>query len=74
MEPGIYKHYKRGEYRVLGVGTHTETGEELVMYEQLYDAEDFSKGTIWVRSLKEFTDSVEVDGQTVPRFSLVRKF
>ena len=32
MEAGVYKHYKGGFYQVLGVGVHTETGQELVIY------------------------------------------
>jgi hypothetical protein len=31
---GIYKHYKGNYYRVIGFGIHTETKEELVIYEK----------------------------------------
>ena len=34
---GIYQHYKGPKYRVLGVVRHSETLEELVHYECLYD-------------------------------------
>ena len=37
---GIYKHYKGDYYIVEGVATHTETGEELVLYRGLYNSSD----------------------------------
>lgn len=35
IRPGRYRYYKGNEYRVLGCATHTETGEELVVYQAL---------------------------------------
>ena len=64
--PGRYRHYKGGEYEVLGVATHSESEERLVVYRPLYGA-----GELWVRPLAMFIESVEVDGQSVPRFSLI---
>lgn len=34
---GRYQHYKGKEYKVLGVAKHSETLEELTVYEALYD-------------------------------------
>ena len=36
LKPGRYRHYKGGEYEVQGIATHSETGEQLVVYSPLY--------------------------------------
>lgn len=64
----VYEHYKGQKYRVIGVGLHTETLEEVVMYEALYDN---PLGRLWCRPLKMWLESVEVNGQSVPRFKLL---
>ncbi len=68
--PGIYRHFKRGEmYRVHFVAKHSETLEELVVYEALYDNPD---GTYWIRPLKMFTEKVKFKNTYVPRFERVQ--
>ncbi|ACO77662.1 hypothetical protein AvCA_14460 [Azotobacter vinelandii CA] len=67
VQPGLYRHYKGAEYRVLGVVRHSESEEELVLYQALYG--DFG---LWVRPLAMFAESVEVDGRRMPRFALIR--
>lgn len=67
---GIYAHYKGKEYRVLGVGKHSETHEEMVIYEALYSNE---VSRLWVRPLALFVEQVEVEGRLYPRFKLVRE-
>ena len=37
-EPGRYRHYKGGEYELVGVARHSETLEPLVIYRPLYNA------------------------------------
>ncbi|GAA4467838.1 hypothetical protein GCM10023093_24310 [Nemorincola caseinilytica] len=69
VNPGIYRHYKGKEYRVLGTAKHSETLEDLVVYETLYE-NDLSK--LWVRPLKMFTEMVEVNGAMISRFQYVR--
>ena len=66
MVAGKYRHYKGRDYEVLGVAKHSETQEPLVVYRCLYG--DFG---LWVRPLSMFLESVELGGETLPRFVLV---
>ncbi len=63
---GRYRHYKGGEYEVLGVARHSETEEALVVYRALY-----GEGGLWVRPEVMFRGVVEVDGRSVARFAPV---
>jgi hypothetical protein len=65
---GIYKHYKGGSYQVLGVGIHSETLEEYVIYKALY-----GQGLTWLRPLSMFLEEVEVKGLPQRRFKFVSK-
>ena len=64
---GRYRHYKGGEYEVLGVVRHSETLEPLVLYRPLYNATG-----MWVRPFDMFLETIEHEGQSQPRFSPVR--
>ncbi|MES2092573.1 MAG: DUF1653 domain-containing protein [Actinomycetota bacterium] len=63
---GTYRHYKGSRYEVIGVATHSETEEPLVVYRALYGV--FG---LWVRPLEMFRGEVEVDGRRVLRFAAV---
>lgn len=71
IAPGRYRHYKGKEYEVLGVGRHSETLEEIVIYRALYEDKEFGKGALWARPKSLFTDTVEIDGKRVARFTPV---
>ncbi|MCW2291828.1 hypothetical protein M2262_001878 [Pseudomonas sp. BIGb0408] len=66
LQPGLYRHYKGPEYRVLGVARHSETEEDVVVYQALY-----GEYGLWVRPLEMFQGEVELDGKRVPRFAFV---
>ncbi len=68
VAPGRYRHYKGGEYEVLGVGRAEETHEKLVIYRALYRSEEFGDNALWARPLSSFIESVTVNGKKVPRF------
>ncbi len=63
---GRYRHYKGGEYEVLGVVRHSETLEALVLYRALYGAMG-----LWVRPAAMFSEQIEVNGQSRPRFEKI---
>ena len=60
---GRYRHYKGGEYEVLGAARHSETLEPLVVYRPLYNASGW-----WVRPHAMFFGTVRLDGVERPRF------
>jgi hypothetical protein len=63
---GRYRHYKGGEYEVIGVARHSETLEPLVVYRPLYGA-----GGLWVRPHAMFFGTLDVDGTLRQRFEPV---
>lgn len=67
---GIYSHYKNKRYKVLGVARHSETLEELVLYEALYEND---LGKIWVRPRQMFLEDVSVGDYKGPRFKFIEK-
>lgn len=66
-----YKHYKGKTYTILGVGHHSETEEKVVVYEGEYEDPTFGKYPIWVRPYEMFVETVEWEGERVPRFTLI---
>jgi hypothetical protein len=63
---GRYRHYKGGEYEVIGVARHSETLEPLVVYRPLYNASG-----LWVRPHAMFFGDVLVAGRVQPRFAFI---
>lgn len=66
VQKGRYRHFKGTEYEVLGVSTHSETGEKLVIYMSVD-----GKETLWARPYDMFTDVVEHNGKKINRFTLL---
>ena len=65
--PGRYRHYKGGEYEVIGVARHSESLEPFVIYRPLYNATGW-----WLRPHSMFFGSVMVEGRQQPRFAAVK--
>jgi len=63
IKPGIWQHFKGNRYRVVGVASHSETLEPMVVYRALY-----GEGGLWVRPAHMWNETVERDGKTFPRF------
>ncbi|HND60163.1 MAG TPA: DUF1653 domain-containing protein [Opitutaceae bacterium] len=64
--PGLFRHYKGNEYRVLSLARHSETLEPLVVYQALY-----GERGIWVRPAGMFVEKVTIGGQVRPRFARI---
>jgi len=60
---GLYRHFKGNYYKVIEVARHSESDEELVIYQALYGDEKF-----WARPLSMFTEQIVQDTKLVPRF------
>ncbi len=64
IKKGIYRHYKGNLYEVIGIAKHSETLEEMVVYQAMY-----GERGIWVRSKSMFEEMIERDGKVFRRFS-----
>jgi hypothetical protein len=73
MKLGKYKHYKGKEYNVVAIATHSETLEEMVVYEALYEIEEKGINSVWVRPKKMFEEMIEVNGLRMNRFQYLPK-
>lgn len=63
---GIYRHYKGNNYKLLAIAKHSETLEEMAVYQALY-----GEMGIWVRPLAMFNETIAKDGQLIRRFQLI---
>lgn len=68
VTPGVYRHYKGNRYRVLYLAHHSESLEELVIYQPI----DTDTG-IWARPLSMWNDIVTVDGVEMKRFERIEE-
>ena len=64
---GLYRHYKGGQYEVIGTARHSETLEPMTVYRALYGAHG-----LWVRPAAMFSETIEMDGVVRPRFEKVK--
>lgn len=58
-----YRHFKGNIYKVLHIAKHSETLEDMVVYQAMYGDK-----SIWVRSKAMFEESIERDGKVIRRF------
>lgn len=66
IKPGIWRHFKGNEYRVLCIAVHSETLEPMVVYQALY-----GERGIWVRRRGCGARASNGDGKTQPRFTRI---
>ena len=63
LKPGKYRHFKGKEYRLIGVASHSETLEPMVVYQALY-----GEGGLWVRPASMWEERVDREDYQGPRF------
>lgn len=66
MKKGIYKHYKGNLYKVITVARHSETEEEMVVYQALYGNFEY-----WVRPKVMFEENIHHKGENIKRFEFI---
>ena len=68
LKTGKYRHFKGKEYEVIGIASHSETMEPMVVYRALYG----EKG-LWVRPAAMWTEQVDREDYHGPRFVFVEE-
>ena len=69
IKTGLYRHYKGKTYYVEGSAKHSETLEDMVIYQAMYKDPQFGDFAMWIRPLSMFLEAVNVDGYSVQRFT-----
>ena len=64
---GLYRHYKGGMYRLIGIAKHSETLEGMVVYQAL------NTGDLWVRPRIMWDEIVKVNGTSQQRFTYLEE-
>jgi hypothetical protein len=65
-KPGFYRHYKGGEYEVIGTVRHSEDLQPMTLYRALY-----GERGLWVRPAAMFNETAVFDGVLQPRFAYI---
>lgn len=68
IKSGIYRHYKGNMYKVLHIAKHSETLEDMVIYQDVNAPEK-----IWARPASMWNDDIEIDGKIIKRFELTNE-
>ena len=71
IELGKYKHFKGTMIEVIGIALHSETMEELIIYNHPDPIKGKDANTLWARPKQMFLETVEVNGKQIPRFEKI---
>lgn len=68
IKPGKYRHFKCNMYEVIGIASHSETLEPMVVYRALYGAQG-----LWVRPAAMWSEIVDKEDYHGPRFQRIEE-
>ncbi len=68
IKPGKYRHFKGMEYQVIGIASHSETLEPMVVYQALYGQQG-----LWVRPATMWNEWVDREDYQGPRFTYIQE-
>ena len=68
IKSGKYRHFKGNLYEVIGIASHSETLEPMVVYRALY-----GEHGLWVRPAAMWNEIVEKDHYHGPRFQYIEE-
>ena len=71
MKLGKYKHFKGTIVEVIGVALHSETMEEMVVYNHPDPVKGKEGNMLWVRPKEMFLDNVKKENYEGPRFEYI---
>jgi hypothetical protein len=58
-----YKHYKGNVYKIIALGKHSETLEDMIVYQSV------KNGDVWIRPKRMWNETINDDNQL--RFTLI---
>ena len=68
LKSGKYRHFKGNEYELIGIASHTETLEPMVVYRALYGEQG-----LCVRPAAMWAEEVRRDGYCGPIFQYIEE-
>lgn len=66
IRKGLYRHYKGQNYRLIDLCKHSETLEDMVLYQAQH-----GEKCLWVRPAGMWSEQVTYEGRQQPRFVLL---
>ncbi len=67
----LYQHFKGEKYKIIGIAKHSETLQDLVIYQAQY-----GKKQIWARPINNFLEKINVGTGhcpvLIPRFKFIK--
>jgi hypothetical protein len=63
-----YEHYSGKRYKIIAIAHHSEDLQKYVVYQGLYNDPEFGNNPVWIRPATMFMETIEKNGQIIPRF------